>query len=204
MLQAEAMNVEMNNDPDFKYVTESERKNIVIPTAITVGILERYGFRNIAGNKAIMTGLMNKVTNMLPKNATAAMFKNQMNKLVQSNIAKGIFSNTAVKTAATFTGRVTKAALAEAETGGLQQIAEMGYKDVWNNMNNKDMFDQPELWTKEFWGTVGHAAAAEAVGGFVMGVPGAVIAAAKNKTSDLLSDDLVEMFDMIRNDEITV
>ena len=78
----------MNNDPDFKYVTESERKNIVIPTAITVGILERYGFRNIAGNKAIMTGLMNKVTNMLPKNATAAMFKNQMNKLVQSNIAK--------------------------------------------------------------------------------------------------------------------
>jgi len=204
MLQAEAMNVEMNNDPDFKYVTESERKNIVIPTAITVGILERYGFRNIAGNKAIMTGLMNKVTNMLPAGATAAMFKNQMNKLVQSNIAKGIFSNTAVKAAATFTGRVTKAALAEAETGGLQQIAEMGYKDVWNNMNNKDMFEQPELWTKEFWGTVGHAAAAEAVGGFVMGVPGAVIAAAKNKTSDLLSDDLVEMFDMIRNDEITV
>ena len=204
LLQAEAMNVEMNNDPDFKYVTESERKNIVIPTAITVGILERYGFRNIAGNKAIMTGLMNKVTNMLPAGATAAMFKNQMNKLVQSNIAKGIFSNTAVKAAATFTGRVTKAALAEAETGGLQQIAEMSYKDVWNNMNNKDMFEQPELWTKEFWGTVGHAAAAEAVGGFVMGVPGAVIAAAKNKTSDLLSDDLVEMFDMIRNDEITV
>lgn len=204
MLQAEAMNVEMNNDPDFKYVTESERKNIVIPTAITVGILERYGFRNIAGNKAIMTGLMNKVTNMLPKNATAIMFKNQMNKLVQSNISRGLFSNTAVKAAATFTGRVSKAALAEAETGGLQQIAEMGYKDVWNNMNNKDMFDQPELWTKEFWGTVGHAAAAEAVGGFVMGVPGAVIAAAKNQTSDLLSDDLVEMFDMIRNDEITV
>ena len=204
MLQAEAMNVEMNNDPDFKYVTESERKNIVIPTAITVGILERYGFMNIARNKAIMTGLMNKVTNMLPAGATAAMFKNQMNKLVQSNIAKGIFSNTAVKAAATFTGRVTKATLTEAETGGLQQIAEMGYKDVWNNMNNKDMFDQPELWTKEFWGTVGHAAAAEAVGGFVMGVPGAVIAAAKNKTSDLLSDDLVEMFDMIRNDEITV
>ena len=110
------------------------------------------------------------------------MFKNKMNDVIQSNIARGIFSNKAVKAATTFTGRVTKAALAEAETGGLQQIAEMGYKDVWNNMNNKDMFEQPELWTKEFWGTVGHAAAAEAVGGFVMGVPGAVIAAAKNKT----------------------
>ena len=204
MLQAEAMNVEMNNDPDFKYVTESERKNIIIPTSITVGLLERYGFRNIASNKAIMTGLMNRVTNALPKGATAQMFKNKMNDVIQSNIARGIFSNKAVKAATTFTGRVTKAALAEAETGGLQQIAEMGYKDVWNNMNNKDMFEQPELWTKEFWGTVGHAAAAEAVGGFVMGVPGAVIAAAKNKTEDLLSDDLVDMFDMIRNDEITV
>ena len=163
MLQAEAMNVEMNNDPDFKYVTESERKNIIIPTSITVGLLERYGFRNIASNKAIMTGLMNRVTNALPKGATAQMFKNKMNDVIQSNIARGIFSNKAVKAATTFTGRVTKAALAEAETGGLQQIAEMGYKDVWNNMNNKDMFEQPELWTKEFWGTVGHAAAAEAV-----------------------------------------
>ena len=200
LLQAEAMNVEMNNDPDFKYVTESERKNIVFPTAITVGILERYGFRNIISNKTIMTGLMNKVTNMLPAGATAIMFKAQMTKLVQSNIAKGIFSNPVAK----FTGTVAKAGLAEAETGGLQQIAEMGYKDVWNNMNNKEMFDQPELWTKEFWGTVGHAAAAEAVGGFVMGIPGAVIEAAKNNTSDLLSDDIVELFDMIRNDEITL
>ena len=200
LLQAESMNVEMNNDPDFKYVTESERKNIVFPTAITVGILERYGFRNIIRNKTIMTGLMNKVTNMLPAGATAVMFKTQMNKLVQSNIAKGIFSNPVAK----FTGTVAKAGLAEAETGGLQQIAEMGYKDVWNNMNNKDMFDQPELWTKEFWGTVGHAAAAEAVGGFVMGVPGAVIEAAKNNTSDLLSDDMVDLFDQITNDGLTV
>ena len=204
LLQAEAMNVEMNNDPDFKYVTESERKNIVIPTAITVGILERLGFRHLIGNKTIVTGLMNTVTNMLPKNATAIMFKNQMNKLVQNRISKGLLSNKAVKATMTFTNRVARAAAGEAETGGFQQIAEMGYKDVWNNMNNKDMFDQPELWTKEFWGTVGHAAAAEAVGGFVMGVPGAVIEAAKNQTSDLLSDDLVEMFDMIRNDEITV
>ena len=51
------MNVEMNNDPDFKYVTESERKNIVIPTAITVGILERLGFRHLIGNKTIVKQL---------------------------------------------------------------------------------------------------------------------------------------------------
>ena len=204
LLQAEAMNEEMNNDPDFKYVTESERKNIVIPTAITVGILERLGFRHLIGNKTIVTGLMNTVTNMLPKGATAFMFKNTMNKVVQNRIAKGLLSNKAVKATMEFTTRVAGATLGEAETGGLQQIAEMGYKDVWNNMNNKDMFKQPEMWSLEFFKTVGHAAAAEAVGGFVMGVPGAVINAAKRGSADLISDDMVELFDQIANDEVTV
>ena len=203
LLQAEAMNEEMNNDPDFKYVTESERKNIVIPTAITVGILERLGFRHLIGNKTIVTGLMNTVTNMLPKGATAFMFKNTMNKVVQNRIAKGLLSNKAVKATMEFTTRVAGATLGEAETGGLQQIAEMGYKDVWNNMNNKDMFKQPEMWSLEFFKTVGHAAAAEAVGGFVMGVPGAVINAAKRGSADLISDDMVELFDQISNDGLT-
>ena len=203
LMQAEAMNEEMNNDPDFKYVTESERKNIVIPTAITVGVLERLGFRHLMTNKTIVTGLMNTVTNMLPKRASAAMFKSTMNKVVQNRIAKGLFSNNAVKATTKFAGSVTKAAASEAETGGLQQIAEMGYKDVWNNMNNKEMFDQPEMWSGEFWKTVGNAAAAEAVGGFVMGVPGAIINAAKRGSEELISDDMVELFDMIRNDEVT-
>ena len=204
LLQAEAMSVEMNNDPDFKYVTESERKNIVIPTAITVGILERLGFRHLVGNKTIMTGLMNKVTNMLPKGATAVMFENTMNRVVKNSITKGIFSNKGVKATMEFTKRVTKSTLGEAETGGLQQVAEMGYKDVWNNMNNKDMFNQPEMWSAEFFKTVRHAAMAEAVGGFVMGVPGAVINAARVGSADLISDDMVELFDQIANDGVTV
>jgi hypothetical protein len=205
LLQAEAMNEEMNNDPDFKYVTESERKKIVIPTAITVGILERLGFRHLIGNKTIVTGLMNTVTNMLPKGATAVMFRNTMNKVVQNRIAKGLLSSTAVKATMTFTNRVARATAAEAETGGLQQFAEMGYKDVWNNMNNKEMFDQTkfDLWSLEFWKTIGHAAAAEAVGGFVMGVPGAVINAAKRGSEELVSDDMVELFDQIANDGLT-
>jgi len=204
LLQAEAMNEEMNNDPDFQYVTESERKNIVIPTAITVGILERLGFRHLVTNKTILAGVMNKVTNMLPKGATAVMFKNTMDRVVKNSITKGLFSNKGVKATMEFSKRVAGATLSEAETGGMQQAFEMGYKDVWNNMNNKDMFNQPEMWSAEFFKTVGHAAAAEAVGGFVMGVPGAVINAAKRGSADLISDDMVELFDQIANDEVTV
>ena len=199
-LQAEAMQEEMDADEDFKYVTEGERKAILGPTALTVAVLERYGLRNIVGNKTIMTGLMSQVTKVLPQGASAALYKSTLEKIVKSNIAKGLYTNKAVK----FSTSVAKAALAEAETGGLQQIAEMGYKDIWNDMNEKDMFDQPEMWSKEFWQEAKHAAMAEAVGGFVMGIPGGIVNAYKTGETDNISDATLELFDAIRGDNITM
>jgi len=198
-LQSEAMQEEMDADEDFKYVTEGERKAILGPTALTVAVLERYGLRNIIGNKTMMTGLMNQVTKRLPQGASASLYKSTLEKIIKSNIAKGIYTNKGVK----FATQVSKAALAEAETGGLQQIAEMGYKDVWNEMNEKDMFDQPELWSKEFWQEAKHAAMAEAVGGFVMGIPGGIVNAYKVGDVDNISDETLELFDAIRGDNIT-
>ena len=199
-LQAEAMQEEMDADEDFKYVTEGERKAILGPTALTVAVLERYGLRNIVGSKTIMTGLMSQVTKVLPQGASAALYKSTLEKIVKSNIAKGLYTNKAVK----FSTSVAKAALAEAETGGLQQIAEMGYKDIWNDMNEKDMFDQPEMWSKEFWQEAKHAAMAEAVGGFVMGIPGGIVNAYKTGETDNISDATLELFDAIRGDNITM
>ena len=199
-LQAEAMQEEMDADEDFKYVTEGERKAILGPTALTVAVLERYGLRNIVGNKTIMTGLMSQVTKVLPQGASAALYKSTLEKIVKSNIAKGLYTNKAVK----FSTSVAKAALAEAETGGLQQIAEMGYKDIWNDMNEKEMFDQPEMWSKEFWQEAKHAAMAEAVGGFVMGIPGGIVNAYKTGETDNISDATLELFDAIRGDNITM
>ena len=199
-LQAEAMQEEMDADEDFKYVTEGERKAILGPTALTVAVLERYGLRNIVGNKTIMTGLMSQVTKVLPQGASAALYKSTLEKIVKSNIAKGLYTNKAVK----FSTSVAKAALAEAETGGLQQIAEMGYKDIWNDMNEKEMFDQPKMWSKEFWQEAKHAAMAEAVGGFVMGIPGGIVNAYKTGETDNISDATLELFDAIRGDNITM
>jgi hypothetical protein len=199
LLQAESMNEEMNLDPDFKFVTEAEKKKIVLPTAITVGILERFGLRNIVGNKTIMTGIMNRAVNILPKGANAIAFKGAITKIVKNDLAKGLYSNKAVKAS----GILAKATLAEAETGALQQFAEIGYKDIWNNMNNKDMFDIPELWSKEFYNEIAHAAAAEAVGGFVMGVPQAIVYDYNKNKGNNISNETLELFDMIRGDNIT-
>ena len=199
LLQAEAMNEEMNLDPDFKYITESERKKIVLPTAITVGILERYGLRNLVKSKTIMTGLMKQATKAVPKGAPKGAFGRAVEKIVKSNLAKGIYTNKNVKRA----GILAKATLAEAETGGLQQIAEMGYKSVWNDMYQKDMFDQPDFFTDQFYKEVAYAAATEAVGGFVLGIPQAIVYD-YNNNPDLISDEALELFDMIRADGITV
>ena len=199
-LQAEAMQEEMDADEDFKYVTEGERKLILGPTALTVAVLERYGLRNLLKNKTIMTGLMSQVTKVLPQGASATLYKSTLEKIVKSNIAKGLYTNKAVK----FSTSVAKAALSEAETGGLQQIAEMGYKDIWNDMNEKEMFDQPEMWSKEFWQEAKHAAMAEAVGGFVMGIPGGIVNAYKVGDTDNISDATLELFDAIRGDNITM
>ena len=190
LLQTDALMREMENDPDFKYVTETEKKAIILPLALTTAVLERYGLRNIATNKTIVSGLMNQVTKMLPKGATPKMFKSVLDKVISNNIAKGIY-------------RVGGAALAEAETGGLQQIAEIGMKNVWNDMYEKDMFKTPEMWSEEFGDQVVRAALAESVGGFIMGTPGALTTAFSKGDIDNIPDGMVELFNNIRNDKIT-
>jgi len=190
LLQTDHLMEEMANDPDFKNVTETEKKAIIFPLAITTAVLERYGLRNIARNKTITTGLMNQVTRMLPKGATPKLFKETLEKVVSNNVARGIY-------------RVGGAALAEAETGGLQQVAEIGLKNVWNNMYEKDMFNTPEMWSEEFGDQVVRAALAESVGGFVLGLPGGLSAAFSKGEIDGVPDEMVQLFNTIRTDEVT-
>tara|TARA_R110002020_G_scaffold83781_2_gene208093 strand:- start:11420 stop:20071 length:8652 start_codon:yes stop_codon:yes gene_type:complete len=190
LLQTDALMEEMENDPDFKYVTETEKKAITFPLAISTAILERLGLRNIATNKTIVRGLMNQVTKMLPKGATPKMFTEMFTKLAKNNIAKGVY-------------RVAGGALAEAETGALQQIAEIGMKNVWNDMYEKEMFKTPEMWSEEFGEQVIRAGLAEAVGGFVMSTPGALTTAFSKGDIDNIPDGMVELFNDIRNDKIT-
>lgn len=73
LLQTDALMQEMENDPDFKYVTETEKKAITVPLAVSTAILETYGLRSLA--KGPMMGkLMTQVTKLLPKGATPKMF----------------------------------------------------------------------------------------------------------------------------------
>ena len=84
LLQTDALMQEMENDPDFKYVTETEKKAITVPLAVSTAILETYGLRSIVANKTLMGGLMRQVTKLLPKGATPKMFSETFKKVVES------------------------------------------------------------------------------------------------------------------------
>ena len=200
LLQTDALMVEMENDPDFKYVTEIEKKAITLPLAVSTAILETYGLRSIVANRTLMGGLMTQVTKLLPKGATPKMFTSTFKKVVESNIAKGLYSSKAIRGL----GIVGAAATVEAETGGLQAVAEIGMKNVWNDMYEKEMFNTPEMWSEEFNNQVIRGALAEAVGGFVMGTPRALTTAFNRGDIDEVSDEMVSLFNEIRKDETTV
>ena len=195
LLQTDALMVEMENDPDFKYITETEKKALTLPLAITTAVLERWGLRSIVTNKTLVANLMKTVTSRLAVGASPSAFRTMMNKVVQHNISKGVY-------------RVAGATVMEYETGGLQQVAEIGMKDVWNDMYEKEMFTTPDgeylEWGSEYLQQVNRAALAEAVGGFVMGTPGAIATAFNKNQFDDISDDMVDLFDEIRNDKVTV
>ena len=200
LLQTDALMQEMENDPNFKYITETEKKKLTLPLAVTTAVLETYGLRSLLNNKVMLTGLMQNVTRILPKGATANQFTRALKKVIESNIAKGLYSNKGLK----FANRVSRAALVEAETGGLQTAAEIGMKNVWNSMEDKALFSTPELWSEEFGKQVIRGALAEAVGGFVMGVPGAVMSAASENKIIELSDELYQTFEEFGKDETTM
>ena len=199
-LQTDALMQEMENDPNFKYVTEREKKKLTIPLAVTTAVLESYGLSRVITNKTMLTGLMQNVTRILPKGATANQFTRALKKVIESNIAKGLYSNKGVR----FANRVSKAAIVEAETGGLQAVAEIGMKNVWNSFEDKALFNTPEMWSEEFGKQVIRGALAEAVGGFVMGVPGAVLSSAAENNLNELSNETFELFEQMRNDETTM
>ena len=195
LLQTDALMQEMENDPDFKNVTETEKKAITFPLAITTAVLERYGLRSIARNKSLTTSLMNQITKRLPKGATPKMFTDMANKIISNNVARGVYK---------FSSRAGKAAAAEFETGALQQVSEIAMKNVWNNMYEKDMFNTPEMWSEEFGDQVLRAGLAESVGGFVMGTPGALISAFEKGDIDNIPEGMVTLFNEIRKDKVTV
>jgi len=183
----DAVYQEMENNPDFADISEAEKQSIAIPIGLATAALEEIGFRNIIANK----GLMNKVILGAMGKAGATTTAKTFGELVKNEV-----NSMAARGALTLAG----AALAEAETGAAQQVAEYAIKDIYNLAKEKDMFKNPDFLTAEYVKDVAKAGAQEAVGGFLLGMPSAVSAAYTKKGYLGMDDNIFKAFESYAND----
>ena len=164
-LSTEHVYDEMQQDAAFDDISETEKFMVTAPIGIAVGILETIGFRNLTSSNPLVLNLVSRALKKTGKGTTAKTFGELIRKDVDGWMSRGLLV-------------LTAAGAAEFETGLAQEIAEVGVKDIYNEIKGKDMFQTPDTWT-QYVGQVLRAGAQEAVGGFVLGAPSAVAAAAK-------------------------
>jgi GNAT superfamily N-acetyltransferase len=191
----DAIMKEMQDDPDFKNISEREKRMISTPIALAGAALEEIGFRNIIANK----GLLNKMTMSALGKAGATTTAKTFGDLVKNEVESGLARGTLT---------IVGGALAEAETGAAQQAAEFVIKDVYNLIKDKrnengeymKMFDTPDSFG-EYAKDVAIAGLEEAIGGFVLGMPSAISAAARAKGFEGMDDTTFELFEAASKDE---
>ena len=169
---------EMANNPDFDDVSENERMAISAPIAIAAGALEALGIRNLESTKGLINGLVRRAfTKSAGKQLTAKSFEN----IIRDDIKSGLIRGTL---------KLTGAGLAEAETGAAQEFAEVGMKKIYNYIKDEEKFETATgmQWIQD----IAMAGAQEAIGGFILGSPGALISGLSN-TYDEFSNDLPDM-----------
>ena len=169
---------EMANNPDFDDVSENERMAISAPIAIAAGALEALGIRNLKSTKGLINGLVRRAfTKSAGKQLTAKSFEN----IIRDDIKSGLIRGTL---------KLTGAGLAEAETGAAQEFAEVGMKKIYNYIKDEEKFETATgmQWIQD----IAMAGAQEAIGGFILGSPGALMSGLSN-TYDEFSNDLPDM-----------
>ena len=181
------VNQETENNPNFEGITELEKFAIAAPMGVVMGWLEHLGLtRALAGKSGITT----IVLKFLQKYKITPGTKT-FTEYVDTEIKKG--GNRLLL-------RLTASTMSEFETGGLQEISDIAFKEVYDIMKEEKMFDTPETIgeaaSQVWWGAV-----AEAIGGFVMGTPGAVNSALTKGKITELSDGEYEAFEKVMEDE---
>lgn len=172
--------------PDFSDMTENEKTVIAVPIAAVTMALERFGFKNLAGEKSVVRGIAESGLRKLGLNASGEQVEAVMNNEVKDWASRYL--------AAAGTG-----AAAEFETGAAQDAATNGLKELANELagpapDGSERFDTPDGW-REYLQSTFDAGLQEAVGGFIMAQPYAVSKAMR--TDGVGKNTSPEQFEMV-------
>lgn len=199
------INQEMENNPAFANVSENEKLLLTLPVGIVIGALERFGFRNALNNSSLvgrltMGGLKKFGLYQGGKQALKEGTKRSFTEIIEREIKNKLVRGGTL---------ALSSAAAEFETGAAQEIAEVFGKEIYDLAKGQDYFKQSvDLLNPttefgsvnwDFLGEVVHAGAAEAVGGFTMGLPRAFTAANRDNRVAEISDAAYNLFRMYRS-----
>ena len=148
----DAASEEMANNPAFDDVSEAEKYMVKLPIGVVNGVLESYGLRNIINGSTLTKQLTLKVLKKTGKKTTAKTFGEMVDREVKSLVKRGAL-------------RVRSAGLAEFETGALQEFGEVSIKEIYDLAKTQEMFENPEIFSKEMLGQMAYAGGQEMIGG---------------------------------------
>jgi Zn-dependent peptidase ImmA (M78 family) len=175
LMGSDAVEQEMESNPDFQNISENEKLAVIVPIGIANAVLEEFGLQGVMKNNSLVNNLVHKTLLKVGADASASTFKRAMNNEIKSGIAAGIF-----KVGSGFTS--------EAITGGSQQAAEIGIKDIYNVVKDKKMFQTPET-LSDAVSQISDAAIMEGIGGTVMSTLPAINTAMQNNELGKKSTD---------------
>jgi hypothetical protein len=189
-LQAsDAVSKEMENNPEFEGISETEKYAVKLPIAVINGLLENYGFRNIVNGSSLTKTVLSQVLKNKGKKITAKTFTELADREIKSLLAKGAI-------------RIGTGGLAEFETGALQEVSDVTVKSIYNGVKDKKMFETPESWT-DFASQVLRSGAQEAIGGFVMSTVPAAVNGIRERKGYKLEQKLFDIVDdYVQNPEM--
>ena len=178
---------DMENNPAFKDISENEKRLVSAPISIATAVLEEFGFRNVIESKGLLNGVVGRALGKSGASTTSRSFAEFVRNDVDNMIARGAL-------------KLVGGALAEAETGALQQANQLAVEKIYNEVKSKEMYKLPE----DAGGVIADilkSGAQEAIGGFVLGMPSAVSAAYTKKGFLGMNDATFKAFQAAANDE---
>jgi hypothetical protein len=129
------------NAPEFRDIPEIEKILMSATFGATVGLLEKYGlskmFSKSPGGKGLTNWILKQVVKELPENATAEMFELAVKNNYKAALANGLI-------------QVNAAGFVEGSTELAQESTDMVLKDVFNELNGKEYFENPKTWGEVF------------------------------------------------------
>ena len=97
-LQNDKLMEEMENNPDFEFVTENEKEDDDSSITIVAGMLETMGFRHLLrGTPGLATSIMKEALEKMPKGAAPSMFRRLVKNSIDNKLTRGIANSKLAK-----------------------------------------------------------------------------------------------------------